>query len=375
MLLPQDQIILIHTTAMDLNLGAQRDALFAGLGGLLSALAKTDRPAAQLLMDLYALNERPEAFVGEVAPLEIWLQNALALCPGDPRAQVFQNALQHLQRARASKAQPPTQDISHTARVLDRFEQWGALCDQCDSNDQHLVFIVHAEPQQHLHLFVQRIATFFNDKQRGCPRHHTLVHLDRSEGYSTAISALEWQRALIKTSSVGPKANGLSFVLDREVRQARSPVLYLLTHKNGPLQSFDQAAATGLGAFFRDTINSALASFGKHNALPHPLRFVIPIEHTHPQSRPQTEALANTLTRASSLQTHFIPELKSPPWEEVEFYILRFLEDRGYPLDNKDRYETLLFECRKIFEEHSQSVLELGQALHHYLTEWDEQGY
>lgn len=365
MLLPRGQLLEIQKTAVDLNLGDRRSALLARLPGLPSTLSTNNQPAAQLLLDLDYLNNRPEAFAGEEAPLEIWLQNALALCRGDPRAQIFRDALQQLQRARASKAQPATQDISHTARVLDRIEQWSLLREQCNTNNQHLVFIVHAEPQQHLHLFIQRIATFFNDKQRGCPRQHKLVHIDRSNGYSTAISALEWQRALIKPSFAGSNAQGFSFVIGMEVRQARSPVLYLLTHKNGPLQSFDQAAATGLGAFFRDTINSALASLGEHNALLHPLRFIIPIEHTHPQSRAQTDALAKTLARAPKFQTHFIPELKSPPWEEVKAHITT-----DYGAD-----ENLLFECRKIFEAHSQSVLELGQALHDYLMEREEQNF
>lgn len=365
MLLPQDQILQIYQSAFDLHLGAQRNALFSALPNLLGTLPKADQPAAQLLMDLNFLNNRPEGSAGEVAPLEIWLQNALALCPGDPRAQVFQKALQQLQHTRISKAQPaPTQNISHTARVLDRIEQWRLLREQCNTENRHLVFIVHAEPQQHLYLFIQRIEKYFHDKKHGCPRHHKLVFIDRSDGYLRATSALEWQRALINKSVAGPKAQGLSFVLDKEVRQARSPVLYLLTHKNGPLQSFDQAAARGLGAFFRDTIHSALVSLGEHDTLLHPLRFIIPIEHNHPQSRAHTQTLADTLARASSFHTQLIPELKSPTWQEVEDDIIAEV-----PGADKD----LLFECRKIFEAHSQSVLELGQALHDYLTEWDEQ--
>lgn len=106
MLLRRKQLLEIHQSAISLNLGTQRTALLAGLPGLLSSLTVTDQPAAQLLTDLTSLNDRPPCINGEEAPLETWLQNAMALCPGDPRAQVFQNALHQLQNGQLTKTQP-----------------------------------------------------------------------------------------------------------------------------------------------------------------------------------------------------------------------------------------------------------------------------
>ena len=107
MLLEQSRIREICSAVVEMNLADQRRALFAGLPAFKDKIETTAQIAAQLLIDLDTLNNRPEAYAGEVSPLETWLENTLLLCQkGDPRAKVLADSLHTLKSKRSRSTHP-----------------------------------------------------------------------------------------------------------------------------------------------------------------------------------------------------------------------------------------------------------------------------
>lgn len=367
MLLEQSRIREICNAVVEMNLVDQRKALFAGLPTFTNRIQATNQGAAQLLIDLDTLNNRPEAYAGEVSPLETWLENTLLLCQGDPRAKVLAGSLHTLKSKRSNSTQPPPEQVSHTSVVIDRIEQWRTLLSRCESSDEHLAFVVHAEPKQHLSLFIRRIQSFFKDHKDkgGCARTHHIVRIERSDGYHSATTADEWQRALIKASVA--KKGELDFVFVQESKTHQRPILFLLVDNDGPLRELDAPGAKELGNFFKGRINAALSVLEQRKALRHPLRFIIPVEHspTDKNSRAHIQTLADALGRAPSLRAEVIKELSFPPWNEVHDYIEKEFGPN----------EELLQACQDIYTSNTGSVLDLGEALHAFLMDWEEQHF
>lgn len=101
-LLDQETLSRVHQAALGLGLG--RHALLAGLPArLVSSLPAAPSPAAQLLLDLQALNRAPPLADGSV-PLLIWLTSARALSAGRPEGEVFRQAQDALRRSSSEVA-------------------------------------------------------------------------------------------------------------------------------------------------------------------------------------------------------------------------------------------------------------------------------
>ncbi len=87
------QILLVHAAAVAVGLATKRGALLAGIPQSLRAgLDDAQDPAARLLTDLDGLNDLGRLPDGSL-PLQIWLENALALCGSRSEAGVFREVL------------------------------------------------------------------------------------------------------------------------------------------------------------------------------------------------------------------------------------------------------------------------------------------
>lgn len=105
-LLSNGDISAIHSAAISLKLDRLRDALLSPLPAAVAAkLPDTLTPAAQLLSDLYQLNDIGALLDGDCpVPLREWLGAAHALAEGRPEGSVFKAAADRLSRTGAGRA-------------------------------------------------------------------------------------------------------------------------------------------------------------------------------------------------------------------------------------------------------------------------------
>lgn len=110
--LPPETISTLHTTAVELGLPNNRSALLSHIPQTTLANIPSDAstPAAQLLLDLNALNQLPSA-----SALQIWLDNAITLHAHDERAKPLIDAKEAL--ANVSTPSPPMPPASSPARM------------------------------------------------------------------------------------------------------------------------------------------------------------------------------------------------------------------------------------------------------------------
>jgi hypothetical protein len=92
MLLTRRQILVVHDAATRVGLASQRAALLSGVDvRVTDGITRASNDAAQMLLDLTALDAiaRRE---GEVPPLAVWLDNAVAFSSARPEVAIFRDA-------------------------------------------------------------------------------------------------------------------------------------------------------------------------------------------------------------------------------------------------------------------------------------------
>ena len=342
----------IHQSAVDMGLSAQRAALISGLPSAVQAnLPSAGAQSSQLYSDLNWINRCPSG-QGEMLYLERWLLSAIGLCYGDPRSKVFENALKELREQLHPSGPSSRRGLSHTSIVLDRLSQWKTLVKLCEESQEHLIFLVHGTSQNAPGAFARRVASYLMDD---CTRRHHVNQVQRSGDGSSARTADEWQRCLIRKTRAG--SGELGFALERETQ--KEPVIFVLLDRDEPLRDLDHKAIKELGNFFKGRLNDALSSGGRR--FRNPLRFVIPIEHA-PKSDEMVKALSEALKKPDKLRLVPLPELQFPPWHEIEEWLV---EQYGHSTD-------LLKRGLNIYERHHQHISELGDELHECLLDWEE---
>jgi S1-C subfamily serine protease len=101
MLLPDDRIRTLHAAAIAAQLLDHREVLFTGVHkAFVASIPRNAAPAAQLLLDLYRLNDTPGLLDGSV-PFHSWLSQAVLLTTGTRHQAPFTEALADLPRAPA----------------------------------------------------------------------------------------------------------------------------------------------------------------------------------------------------------------------------------------------------------------------------------
>lgn len=91
--LSRRDLLELYEAALSCGLADSRRALLVNLDHkLVASLRQEDNPAAQILSDLAFLN-RQQARIEGALPLAVWLENAVALTPLLPEADVFRRAL------------------------------------------------------------------------------------------------------------------------------------------------------------------------------------------------------------------------------------------------------------------------------------------
>jgi endonuclease G, mitochondrial len=88
-LLSQDNVRAIYSKSIEYGLQSQRDVLLSGLNpAFIAGLVTNNTPAAQLLLDLNAMNRIPR-IVGGITPLHHWLRTAAVMNSSYPDRQRF----------------------------------------------------------------------------------------------------------------------------------------------------------------------------------------------------------------------------------------------------------------------------------------------
>ncbi|WP_437307900.1 metallophosphoesterase [Sorangium sp. So ce388] len=249
----------------------------------------------------------------------------------------------------------------HTSIVLDRTVPWRTLLDLCGKGDKkHRVFLVHGSVDQDVHLFIQRIQSYLSVE---CGRQHVVLKVEQRLDTTTARTAQEWERAMLRAAG----AAKATFKDTLSQRAARAPLLICFTRPGGhPLRGLDEVSAKGLADGVVSLLDGALAELGR--TLKNPVRIVLPIEHT-PADAGVVHSLALKLQGARRLQLHQLPELRFPPWEEVE----RHIKDEHPAAD-----AGIVAACREIHASIEASphrtLQQLGDALHCVLYRLETSG-
>jgi tetratricopeptide (TPR) repeat protein len=113
----------LHAATLSANLIWSRDALMAGIdGGFVAGLASAPTPAAQLMIDLDALN-KAGALADATVPLQIWLANAAQLAGMRVESAIFTRIRDRLSAATPAREAPaataPRLDVLSMERLLD----------------------------------------------------------------------------------------------------------------------------------------------------------------------------------------------------------------------------------------------------------------
>ncbi len=275
------------------------------------------------------------------------------------------NVLAKEPRKKALSSFPPPAPVvagNRTRMVLDRVHQWNPIVKKCISESANWVFIVHGTPEQNLSEFLKRIRVFLVKSCRSVP--HSVVEVDRTSDNTLTRTPEEWKRCFVEHSEA--KRGQLDAVILRETREER-PV-YLFTEHGDPLH-LDKPTLDGLLGFFQAYVDSTLNTLIAKNALTHPVRFVLPVEHAKPGVDKDLETLHRGLQNLLALKVELLEELQFPPWPEVWEYIVS-----AFPRAKEDAaFETKCRDIHRKFDKLPKRTLKaFADALHPVLYEWDE---
>ncbi|MFO0757814.1 MAG: hypothetical protein U0359_15065 [Byssovorax sp.] len=121
--LDQEEIAAIHAATVREGLSLQRDALLARVApAYVASLTRSDKPDAQTLLDLHAMNESGPLGDGS-SPLAIWLQNGLRLASSESTKATFRAALDRLGAARERESAP----LDAPPPTPPRLERWSSV--------------------------------------------------------------------------------------------------------------------------------------------------------------------------------------------------------------------------------------------------------
>ena len=111
-ILGREEILQLHAAAVAAHLATKREVLLAGLPpAFVQSLPTVSGASAQLLMDLELLNEI-ERLTDDILPLEIWLENAIAIAGPRTQSTVFCDALTCIKhKTRASQQLTVQQEL------------------------------------------------------------------------------------------------------------------------------------------------------------------------------------------------------------------------------------------------------------------------
>jgi predicted MPP superfamily phosphohydrolase len=222
---------------------------------------------------------------------------------------------------------PPAR-LSEWAFVFDRTAQWATLTKACLDKKSNLAFLLHGSGRQGLSFFIERIYRFFDEE--ACS--HRVVNVPLRYSVTPALTSEEWGLHLRRSANI----KGTTYEVLTEITR-QSPVLFILTHNNGPLHELNDEEKNALfdflGRYLPEQIQKA--------QLDHGVRLLVPVEHP-PAGRlfspPLVRATRKALERAKKqgIKPEKLVELSLPPWEEVRDEI-----ENKYP----DVDETTLGEC------------------------------
>lgn len=119
-LLANDQILALHQAALSARL--DRTALLAGIAPFDQSIPTVPSPAAQLVVDLYFLNDAGSLADGSV-PLRIWLKTAAQLSVARSEHRIFEAAHRSLMVARLSPDPRPSYHNMEVRRMAEELER------------------------------------------------------------------------------------------------------------------------------------------------------------------------------------------------------------------------------------------------------------
>ncbi len=225
--------------------------------------------------------------------------------------------------------------------ILDRTKQWRQLTSDCTDarwRKNHLAFLVHGDPGQDVHLFVERIERFWQDEcatfvhraarvllrfdgTRPCTVNDWHLRLRRAAGYNTPNTCRALER-----SAVG------------------DPMLFLFCDQPLSAKSLGDDGLKALETFLAKDIPNCLRA-GKFT---NPIRLLLAVEHaerTPPGESindPLVQRLEKALWKMKGVKFQQMEALHFPTWDEIK---IDFRDHLGY-----EGFEAIESACEKAYK-------------------------